>query len=183
MTLDSGARRADGRLSIVTSAADDLPARAQGIFHLPDYIDLHPLLASPAATEMLLLARGQLNSAFRKHGLAAPDPLLAAELAAFDTAELDNPAAGGLERATGRFGEAFTVWAARMPAKLAQPVLDILRQTHAGLSQRPDGAAAGQAVLEAYTFLLRRSQLDQGGSGTIKGRPAPCSRPASQDAG
>lgn len=181
MTVDFGARRADGP-SNEPSAADDLPFRTQSILHVPDYIDLRPLLASPAAAEMLLLARGQLNRAFRKHGLAAPDPLLAAELAAFDPAELDDPAAGGLEHATGRFREAFVTWAARMPVKLARPVLDILRQTHGGLSQQPGGAGAAAAVLEAYAFLLERFQPGQGEPGAVKGRPASCNRPASPGA-
>ena len=180
MTLDFGARRADGRLSNVTSAADDLPFGPKSILHTPDYIDLRPLLASPAAAEMLLLARGQLNRAFRKHGLAAPDPLLAAELAAFEPAELDDPAAGGLEHATGRFREAFVAWATRMPAKLARPILDILRQTHEGLSRRPDASAA---VLEAYAFLLEHSQPDQGEPSATEGRLAPCGRPASPGLG
>ena len=142
----------------------------------PDYIDLRPILASPAAAEMLLLARGQLNRAFRKHGLAAPDPLLPAALVAFDLAELDDPAAQGVEHATARFREPFVTWAAQMPEKLARPVLNILQQTHEGLSRRPedDQGAAAAAVLEAYDFLLGCLQLDQG-------QPAAECRPSPRD--
>ena len=37
-----------------------------------NYIDLRPILVNPAAAEILFLARGQLNRAFRSHGLVPP---------------------------------------------------------------------------------------------------------------
>lgn len=158
----------------VTSAVDALPCGSKSILHMPDYIDLRPLLASPAAAEMLLRARGQLNRAFRQHGLAAPDPLLVGNLAALGPAELDDPAAGGIEHATERFHEAFVAWAGRMPLKLASPVLDILQGTHEGLTARPeDPGAAGIAVLEAYSFLLARSQAGGGQPNAVERRPEP----------
>src|SRR5476651_2137512 len=40
----------------------------------PDHIDLSPLMTDPDAAEILMLARGQLNRAFRTHGLIPPDP-------------------------------------------------------------------------------------------------------------
>ena len=185
MTSDSEARRADDLRPGVPSAEEGrAPYSSDNIVQAPDYVDLRPILASPAAAEMLLLARGQLNRAFRKHGLAAPDPLLPAALAAFDTAELDDPAAGGVEHATTRFREPFTAWAARMPGKLVRPVLDILQQTHEGLKRRPedDQGAAAAAVLEAYDFLLARLRLDQD-QPAVERRPAPRDRSAAPRVG
>lgn len=124
---------------------------------MQDSIDLYPLLAHRAAAEMLLLARGQLNRAFRTHGLTSPDPLRAQGPSHTDAAELDAPAAHGIEHARARFGEAFDVWAEEMPLQVARPVLDILRQALQALKQQHGGASeAGAAVLKAYEFLLSR---------------------------
>jgi hypothetical protein len=129
---------------------------------VPDQIDLRPLIADPAATEMLLLARGQLNRAFRTHGLTAPDPVAAASSLEYDPGELDDPAAMGIEHARDRFGEAFVRWADAMPRKLARPVLDILHQTYQALDQQRDhSSGASRAVLKAYEFLLACSEPHQ----------------------
>ncbi len=125
---------------------------------MQDRIDLRPLLAHRAATEMLLLARGQLNQAFRTHGLMPPDPLRAQDLpctlSCMDAAELDAPAARGIEHARARFGEAFDIWAEEMPLRLAHPVLDILRHALQALRQQNGASEAAAAVLEAHEFLL-----------------------------
>lgn len=128
---------------------------------MQDRIDLRPLLAHRAATEMLLLARGQLNQAFRTHGLLPPDPLrarnLSYALSRADAAELDAPADCGIEHARARFGEAFDIWAEEMPLKLAHPVLDILWQTLQALRQQGNvPSETSAAVLEAHEFLLSR---------------------------
>lgn len=123
---------------------------------MQDRIDLRPLLAHRAAAEMLLLARGQLNRAFRTHGLMSPDPLHARDPSYTDVAELDAPAAHGIEHARTRFGEAFDIWAEEMPLQLAHPVLDILWQTLQALKQRNDTSEASAAVLKAHEFLLSR---------------------------
>ena len=127
---------------------------------MQDRIDLRPLLAHRAAAEMLLLARGQLNQAFRTHGLMSPDPLRTRNLSCINEAELDAPAARGIEHARARFGEAFDIWAGEMPLKLARPVLDILRRTLQVLKQQNGASEASAAVLKAYEFLL--SQLPHG---------------------
>ncbi len=124
---------------------------------MQDRIDLRPLLVHRAAAEVLLLARGQLNQAFRTHGLMSPDRLRAQDLSRVDVAELDAPAARGIEHARARFGEAFDIWAEEMPLKLARPVLDILRQALQAQKQQHGGASeAGTAMLKAYEFLSSR---------------------------
>lgn len=134
---------------------------------MPDPVDLRPLLAHSDAAEMLLLARGQLNRAFRTHGLISPDPLPARDPSRVDPAELDDPAARGIEHAKARHGEAFTAWTERMPRKLAHPVLGILRQTHQALGRRQDDRSrASAAVLKAHEFLLGCSQPGQDRAGS-----------------
>jgi hypothetical protein len=134
---------------------------------MPDPVDLRPLLAHSDAAEMLLLARGQLNRAFRTHGLISPDPLPARDPSRIDPTELDDPAARGIEHAKARYGEAFITWTERMPRKLAHPVLGILRQTHQALGGRQDDRSrASAAVLKAHEFLLARSQPGQGRAGS-----------------
>ena len=132
---------------------------------MQDRIDLRPLLARRAAAEMLLLARGQLNQAFRTHGLMPPDPMRARDPFRINVAELDAPAAHGIEHARARFGEAFDIWAGEMPLKLAHPVLDILRHTLQALKQQNSASKAGAAVLEAHEFLLSRLLHGQNGPG------------------
>ena len=128
---------------------------------MQDRIDLRPLLAHRAAAEMLLLARGQLNQAFHTHGLMSPDPLRTRNLPYIDKAELDAPAARGIEHARAQFGAAFDIWAGEMPLKLARPVLDILRQTLQAMKRQQNGASeASAAVLKAHEFLV--SQLPHG---------------------
>ena len=117
-------------------------------------INLRPLLAHRAATEMLLLARGQLNQAFRAHGLTPQDPMRLLDLSCTDAAELDAPAARGIEPARARFGAAFDVWAEEMPRQLAHPVLDILWQALQALKQQNGASEASAAVLKAHEFLL-----------------------------
>jgi hypothetical protein len=140
------------------------PVRRSQIF-MPsithNHVDLRPLLTDPAAAETLLLARGQLNRAYRMHGLAPPDPLPLGD-PGFDPMELDDPAALGLERAMERFRDTFIIWAGGMPLTLVGPVMDILRLTHQALGQQNDTNCAGIiAVLKAYEFLLGRSAADR----------------------
>jgi hypothetical protein len=128
----------------------------------PGHIDLSPLLADPAAAEVLMLARGQLNRAFRTHGLVSPDPLPVGDAPKIDPKELDDPAALGIEAAVERFDEYFFTWSNRMPLALARPVLMVLQQTYPRLGQQQnDTNSAGAAVLKAYEFLLKCLECDQ----------------------
>jgi hypothetical protein len=119
----------------------------------PDHIDLSPLLTDPAAAEILMRARGQLNRAFRTHGLIPPDSLDLDDSSDIDTTQLDDPAARGIDEAMARFDESFLNWSGRMPLMLARPILDILRRTYQVLEHRQD-SAAGASTLKAYKFLL-----------------------------
>jgi hypothetical protein len=122
---------------------------------MKERVDLSPLLVDRDAMHMLLLARGELNRAFRSHGLFPPDPLPAAHLAVTDVAELDDPAAHGLREASARFADLFDRWAAEMPLDLVPPVLKILQKTHETLRlQQQEPSAAARALLAAYEFLL-----------------------------
>jgi hypothetical protein len=128
----------------------------------PGHIDLSPLMADPAAAEVLMLARGQLNRAFRTHGLISPDPLAVGDASKIDPRELDDPAALGIEAAMGRFDESFLTWSNRIPLALAHPVLAILQQTYQGLRQQQnDTRDAGASLLKAHEFLLACLQCDQ----------------------
>lgn len=136
-------------------------------------IDLSPLFAHRAATEMLLLARGQLNQAFCTHGLRSPDPLRIRNPSCTDEADLDAPAACGSEQARALFGEAFDIWSQEMPRDLAHPVLDILWQTLQALRQQNGASEASAAVLQAHEFLLGQvteTVLVMPGSGTNRAR-------------
>lgn len=127
----------------------------RGSISVLEPIDLRPLLVHSDAAEMLLLARGQLNRAFRTHGLVWPDPLPGGDASCIGSTEREDPAARGIEHARARHGEAFVAWAEAMPRKLARPVLDILWQTHQALDQqRDDSSDASAAVLKAYEFLV-----------------------------
>ena len=133
----AGAR---GRLTRVGDQGDAMPCT----------VDLRPLLSDHAATHMLMLARGQLNRAFRAHGLRSPDPMLVADASCFDAGELDDPAASGSSHAQERYGEAFVAWTQEMPSHLAGPVAKVLRQV---LGQLPNGAVeAVAAVTNARDF-------------------------------
>jgi hypothetical protein len=125
---------------------------------MTDRIDLNPLMVHGEAAEMVLLARGQLNRAFRKHGLSPPDTLPLSDAFGIDQIELDDPAASGIAKARPRFGEVFDVWASEMPAELVNPVLGILRQALEALTAGPDNANAVGAVSKAYDLLLECSQ-------------------------
>ncbi len=133
---------------------------------MPDRIDLRPLFNRPVAATMLLLARGQLNRAFRSHGLTPPDPLPIASLSksrlsGMTPTDLDDPAARGIDKATAWFGQAFVTWSATMPATLASPVLKVLHQTHDSLTKQHGRAhETSSAVLEACEFLSRQAGLD-----------------------
>ena len=130
---------------------------------MPGRIDLRPLLSHHAAAEMLMLARGQLNRAFRVHSLTTPDPMLVEGSSRFDPAELDDPAANGFSHARARHGDAFVAWTEEMPASLARPVLQVLRQT---LNHLPDAnGVASAAVTMAHEFLLGRLQENCDGAG------------------
>ena len=100
------------------------------------------------------MARGQLNQAFRAHGLTSQDPMHLRNLSCTDAAELDAPAARGIEHARARFGAAFNNWAEEMPRHLAHPVLDILWQAFQALKQQNGASEASAAVLKAHEFLL-----------------------------
>jgi hypothetical protein len=127
-----------------------------------DHIDLSPLMTDPAAAEILLLARGQLNRAFRTHGLVPPDPLPLSESMDIDPKELDDPAALGIDEAMVRFEESFPAWSSRMPLTLAPPVLEILRQTFQVLGhEQNDIQGPRAAALKAYDFLLGRRNWDE----------------------
>jgi len=129
---------------------------------LTEVVDLRLLLTDADAAEMLLRARGQLNRAFRTHGLLSPDPLPLADVAGTATAELDDPAANGAELARARYKGAFDSWASEMPLTLVQPVLEILRQTHAALtSQSRAHKDAPLAVMRAYAFLAARIEAER----------------------
>jgi hypothetical protein len=129
----------------------------------PDHIDLSPLMTDPDAAEILMLARGQLNRAFRTHGLIPPDPLRLDDSSDVDQKELDDPAALGIDEAMARFEESFLTWSSRMPLALARPVLDILRQTYQALGhQQDDTKGPGVAALKAHAFLLERQDWDGG---------------------
>lgn len=100
-----------------------------------------------------MLARGQLNRAFRKHGLSPPDAMAVDPPTMPDPAELDDPAANGSVRAAVKFGQAFTTWAAAMAPNLVEPILAILAQTDAALGSHPGHDAARAAVSRARGFL------------------------------
>jgi hypothetical protein len=128
----------------------------------PGQIDLSPLAADPAAAEVLALARGQLNRAFRAHGLVSPDPLPVDDASKIDPMVLDDPAALGIEAAAELFEEYFLTWSNRMPLALARPVLTILQQTYQRLGQQQNDAnSASATVLTAYGFLLKCSLCGQ----------------------
>ncbi len=116
-----------------------------------DHIDLCPLMDDPEATHVLMLARGQLNRAFRSQGLTPLDSLTSGDFSGIDPVDLDDPAALGIENALARFQEDFLLWASRMPATLVQPVMEILRQTHQALKSRRGGDL--NAIVTAYEFL------------------------------
>lgn len=125
-------------------------------------VDLRPLLSDSDATEMLLLARGQLNRAFRQHGLSPPDPLPAGEVAGVDVMVSDDPAGLGMAHAKKRFPEAFMFWAATMPLDLVDPVLSILRLSHERMSSQLNAPVTAKlAVKKAYDFLAAYSDLEQ----------------------
>jgi hypothetical protein len=131
---------------------------------MSQYIDLRPILADPALAEVLLLARGQLNRAFRQHGLVPPDSLVPSTSSDVDVAELDDPAGLGIEAAMAKFQDDFLVWAGAMPAKLGAPVLDILRQALGALSPSQDDPSGSRAALtRAYEFLSGCIHPEQGG--------------------
>jgi hypothetical protein len=119
-----------------------------------NYIDLRPILVHPQAAEILLLARGQLNRAFRSHGLIPPDPMVPSYAGSIDPTELDDPAAHGIDHAMAKFQNDFVAWAGAMPVKLAPPVLDILRKAQEALDESQDAAnVAAIALRRAFDFL------------------------------
>jgi hypothetical protein len=121
----------------------------------PLYIDLRPLMADPAAAVILMLARGQLNRACRKHGLSPSDSLQLDETPDIDLAILDDPAAAGIDQALAQFDEAILGWSSRMPLVLARPILDILRRTYRAVADKHVDSVIADAVWTAHEFLLR----------------------------
>jgi hypothetical protein len=127
-------------------------------------VDLRPLLADRDAAQMLQLARGQLNAAFRKHGLFPPDPLPVGEHAPLDLDDLDDPAAKGPAYADANYPDAFAVWSTDMPQTLVAPVLGILKQALGALQDRePVDSSAIAAVLRAHDYLLASLRAGPGG--------------------
>ncbi len=124
---------------------------------MQDKVDLRPLFQQGTPAEILLLARGQLNRAFREHGLQPPDRLVPLDLDGLTDQELDDPAAAGIEAATARFGSAFREWADFLPLILVRPILDILVQTWR-MTEAGDGpgGSAGPPIRAAYEYLLGR---------------------------
>jgi hypothetical protein len=122
-------------------------------------IDLRPLCRCPDAMEMVLLARGQLNQAFRKHGLLPPDSLKAESPTPFTDTALDNPVASGMDNAIAQFGEVFTDWANTLPTTILRPVLAILLQTWKAQGGHDRDGPAGTALLAAYRYL--QGQLEE----------------------
>ena len=159
---DTGHHQWLGPRPRTSCAGARLPRRVdQGDVAVPEHIDLRPLLGRPAAAGILLSARGQLNLAFRQHGLLGRDRLPEGPAGGGAGFQPPYPGPGwnAASDARQRHGEAFVAWAEAMPSQLAAPVLDILRRTHLALSQHPgDAGGADAAVLEAYDFLLNRSQ-------------------------
>jgi hypothetical protein len=122
---------------------------------------LSPLVIDPAAATILMLARGQLNRAFRTHGLNSPDPVPIDGAFDVDPQELDDPAAMGIDIATERFKSHFLMWSKRMPLTLAWPVLDILQQTYTALGQQSGAGEAGASIMKAHDFLLERWEYNR----------------------
>ncbi len=129
---------------------------------MQDRVDLKPLFEQGAPAEILLLARGQLNRAFREHGLRPPDRMVPHDDVRVTDQELDDPAAAGIEGAAARYGDAFWEWADSLPLILVRPILDILQQTRRLTAGGDDGGPAGPAIAAAYDYLLQR--LDCGGT-------------------
>jgi len=118
-------------------------------------VDLSALRGNPAALQVILLARGQLNLAFRSRGAFPPDPLPVTRMSGLSTDQVDDPAALGPVVASLRHRHAFERWSARMPAELVSPVLAILARTLGALKALPEGeAAARRPVEEACDYLL-----------------------------
>lgn len=124
----------------------------------PNPIDLRPLLADPPAAQIVLLARGQLNRAFRRHGLVPPDALALDD--STEAMALDDPAAQGIDAAMARYGEDFLAWAGAMPAKLVPPLLDMLRQAQERLHSQNDHNGPATALRAASDFLSACLQPD-----------------------
>jgi hypothetical protein len=129
--------------------------RWQGTTAVQDRVDLKPLFEQGAPAEILLLARGQLNRAFREHGLLPPDRLVPRNASGLTEQELDDPAAAGIEGAAARYGDAFWEWADSLPLILLRPILDILQQTRRLTAHGDDGGEAARAISAAYDYLAR----------------------------
>lgn len=119
-----------------------------------DNIDLSPIMPHLEATEMLLLARAQLNQAFRKCGLVPPDPLPALAGSGADDAMSDGQKACDLGLARAHHRAAFDLWTVRIPLWLVPPVMDILNATHDALRAQGGPPEAMTAVRTACDFLL-----------------------------
>ncbi len=140
---------------------------------MPDRIDLRPLHRKMEAAEIMLLARGQLNRAFRRHGLPPPDRLVPGERGTIATEDdLDDPARLGIEQAAARFGAAFWDWAYDLPIAVARPILAILEQTWRRETAAPEsGGPAGPAIQAAYEFLRARLGDDAAIASPRRGAP------------
>lgn len=119
-------------------------------------IDLKPLHQDRDAAQMLYLARGQLNTAFRSKGLFPPDPLPLLGTGALDLNEMDDPAGVGLARVGAAHPDALAQWTGAMPEELAVPVLRILHQARASVLAGAANPPAMGAIDRACLFLLDR---------------------------
>ena len=129
---------------------------------MQDRIDLQPLFAQRDAAEILLLARGQLNRAFRHHGLQPPDQLVPADGDASVTRdELEDPARLGVDAAASRFGAAFWDWAFSLKLDIAVPLLAILEQTLQRDVSAGYRGSTRRALVVAHAFLLCRIDDDR----------------------
>jgi hypothetical protein len=142
-------------------------SRAHRRARSPTMIDLRALSDNRPATEMILLARGQLNRAFRSKGLLPPDPLPVEQIAEVDLVDLDDPAGRGIGRALETYPEAFNDWSARLPRNLVSPVLVMLGGT---MERLKGGSSKDRAKLQFLEqacdyLLLQLPRPGQGASG------------------
>lgn len=144
--------------TIARRGREDLwPVIEEFVKHIrPDLINLIPLLEDPAAGQALMLARGQLNLAFRSRGLESPDAVQVADPDAFDPDALENPASLGIEEALHRFEDDFLAWSSRMPRALVPLVLTILQRAY--LAQGDDSSESASAVRRAFAYLSGQTE-------------------------
>ena len=118
-------------------------------------INLRALSSNRPATEMILLARGQLNCAFRSKGLFPPDPLSAEMIADVGLIDLDDPAGRGIGHALEIYPDAFKNWSAGLSRDLVSPALAILSETMSRIKGNfSEGRTKRQPLEQACDYLL-----------------------------